>query len=129
VKVAAQPSPAKAEAHGATPGVAHNSATTKLVAHASPRKQHPVAVAGGDGIGRDNPLAHSAPLPLASPQPTGARVMSAMARPVHSSLSGWAGARPAVMTATPSSIGASPYIGSALGGRTSLPPAIPLGPQ
>ena len=128
VKVAAQPAPAKAAAHGATPGAGHNSATAKLVAHATPRKQHPVAVAGGDGIGRDNPLAHSAPLPLASPQPT-ARVMSAMARPVHSSLGGWAGARPAVMTATPSSIGASPYIGSALGVRTSLPPAIPLGNQ
>jgi hypothetical protein len=33
------------------------------------------------------------------------------------------------MTATPSSIGGSPYIGSALGGRTALPPAIPLSAQ
>jgi hypothetical protein len=129
VKVAAQPAPAKAAAHGAAPGSSHNSSTAKLVAHASPRKQHPVAVAGSDGIGRDNPLAHSTPLPLASPQPAGARVMSAMARPVHSSLGGWANARPAVMTATPSSIGGAPYIGSALGGRTALPPAIPLSAQ
>jgi hypothetical protein len=85
-------------------------------------------VAGGDGYGRDNPLAHSAPLPLATPQP-GVRVMSAMARPVHSSLGGWSAARPAVMTATPSALGASSYVGSALGGRGSLPPAIPLGAQ
>jgi len=125
VKVA-DPLPAK-PAPKPTPAA---KSTARLVAHATPRKPaHPVAVASGDGIGRDNPLAHSSPLPLATPQPTGARVMSAMARPVHSGLGGWSGARPAVMTATPTALGGSPYIGSALGGRSALPPPVPLGVQ
>jgi hypothetical protein len=125
-KPAADTVAAKPAAKPATP--AH--ATAKLVAKATPHKPaRPVAVASGDGVGRDNPLAHSAPLPLASPQPTGARVMSAMARPARTGLGGWSGARPAVMTATPTSLTSGAYVGSALAGRGSLPPPVPMGAQ
>jgi hypothetical protein len=90
----------------------------KLVAHAAPRKPpHPVAMAD-----RDTPLAPSTPLPLASPRPMGARVMSAMARP------GTLPVRSALASVVPSALGAA-YVGSALGGRTSLPPPVPLGAQ
>jgi hypothetical protein len=126
----AKPAPEAVAAKQAKKPAAPAHTTAKLVAHASPHKPaHPVAVASGDGIGRDNPLAHSAPLPLATPQPAGARVMSAMARPVHTHLGGWSGARPAVMTATPTALGSGAYIGSALAGRGSLPPPVPMGAQ
>jgi hypothetical protein len=46
--------------------------------------------------------------------------MSAMARPVRSM------PRPAIVTAYPTAIGPAPYVGSALGGGTSLPPPVPL---
>jgi hypothetical protein len=125
-KPAAETVAAKPEAKPAAP--AHP--TAKLVAKATPHKPpHPVAVASGDGFGRDNPLAHSAPLPLASPQPARARVMSAMARPVHTDLGGWSGARPAVMTATPTTLSSGAFVGSALAGRGSLPPPVPMRAQ
>jgi hypothetical protein len=117
---------AKAAPKAAMPG----SKQSRVLAHAAQhRSAHPVAVANGDGIGRDNPLAHSSPLPLATPQPAGARVMSAMARPIHSGAGSWSRARPAVVTATPSALGAGTYVGSALAGRGSLPPPVPLGAQ
>lgn len=106
----------------------------KLVAHATPKKApHATALANRDGYGHDNPLAKSAPLPLASPQPMGARVMSAMARPdhthiAHSSIGGWTG-RPVVAAAVPRSLAPAPYIGSALAGGGSLPPPVPYGAQ
>jgi hypothetical protein len=111
-------------------------AAPKLVAHAAPKKQpHPVALADRDGYGRDNPLAHSAPLPLATPQPVGARVMAAMARPdrahnVHSAIGGWTGGRPVVAAAAlPRTLAPAPYVGSALAGSGSLPPPVPYGAQ
>jgi hypothetical protein len=98
-------------------------AGTKVLAHAAPKKpQHQVAVADRGPPIHNGPMAPSGPLPLASPQPMGARVMSAMAHPGHLS------ARPAVVSAVPSALGAA-YVGSALGGRTSLPPPVPLGAQ
>jgi hypothetical protein len=120
----------------APPVVAHTTpashAAPKLLAHATPKKpQHPTALASRDGYGRDNPLAHSAPLPLATPRPIGARVMAAMARPdhmPHSSIGGWSSVRPAV-AAAPRIVGPAPYVGSALAGTGSLPPPVPLGAQ
>jgi hypothetical protein len=103
--------------HAAPPRV-----TIKVAARAVPRKpSHPAALADREPAYRDGPLAHGTPLPLAGMPQAGARVMSAMARPMR-----LAAARPAVMTAYPSAIGSSPYIGSALGGGTSLPPPVPL---
>lgn len=96
-------------------------AAPRLVAHAAPKKApHAVAVAD-----RDVPLPHgqmapSSPLPLASPLPLGAHVVSAMAHPTR--LAG----RATVASATTQN---AAYVGSALGGRTSLPPPVPLGPQ
>jgi hypothetical protein len=95
----------------------------KLVAHAAPKKPpHPVALADREAAPRDGPLAPSAPLPLASPRPVGARVMSAMARRSHLPV------RSAMAAAVPSALGAA-YVGSELGGRTSLPPPVPLATQ
>jgi hypothetical protein len=65
-------------------------------------------------------LAQGAPLPLAAPQPVGAHVYSAMARPVMQPAY-----RPPVVSATPHYV--SPYVGSALGGRGTLPPPTPYG--
>ena len=106
----------------ATP-VAADHAGAKVVAHAAPRKpQHPVAMADREAAPHDDVLAPTAPLPLASPRPMGARVMSALARPAHLAV------RSAVAEAVPSALGAA-YVGSALGGRTSVPPPVPLGAQ
>ena len=94
----------------------------KQVARAAPKKQpHPAALADREAPYHDGPLAHGTPLPLAGMPQAGARVMSAMARPMR-----LAAARPAVMTAYPSSLGTTPYIGSALAGGASLPPPVPL---
>jgi hypothetical protein len=130
--VADKPAPAaSAQVAHATP-TAH--AAPKLVAHATPRKTpHSVAVAARDGYGHDNPLAKSAPLPLASPQPMGARVMSAMARPdrtrvAHSSVGGWSSTT-VVTAAVPRTLAPAPYVGSALAGSGSLPPPVPYGAQ
>jgi hypothetical protein len=91
------------------------------LASKSPAKKppHPVAVADREPPLPHGPLMQSNPLPLASPLPHGARVVSAMARPTRLAAS------PAVVTAA-----AQPaFIGSALGGRASLPPPVPLGNQ
>jgi hypothetical protein len=80
------------------------------VAHAAPKKKAPVAVADAEPPLHARPLAHSAPLALATPQPARARVVSAMARPMRV-------VQPAVATAVP----------SALGVRTSVPAPVPLG--
>jgi hypothetical protein len=64
-------------------------------------------------------LARGAPLPLAA-QPVGARVFSAMARPLPQQ------SYPSTpVSATPRF--ATPYVGSALGGRGALPPPVPYG--
>jgi hypothetical protein len=90
------------------------------VARAAPRKpNHPTALARTEMPARDEPLARSTPLPLAG-IPQGARVMSAMARPLRPM------PRPAIVTAYPSAIAPAPYVGSALGGGSSLPPPVPL---
>jgi hypothetical protein len=109
---------AKAEpAHAAPPH-----ATIKVAARATPKRQaRAAALADREPAYRDGPLAHGTPLPLAGMPQSGARVMSAMARPMR-----LATARPAVMTAYPSAIGSSAYIGSALAGGASLPPPVPL---
>lgn len=86
--------------------------TAKLVAHMVPKHKPPMAMADDEPPLHTNPLAHSAPLALATPQPARARVVSAMARPVQM-------ARPAVVTAMP----------SALGVRTSVPAPVPMGAE
>jgi hypothetical protein len=95
-------------------------AAVQKLAHAVPHKpSHPTALAKIEPLTHDEPLARSTPLPLAG-IPQGARVMSAMARPVRSM------PRPAIVTAYPSAIGSAPYLGSALAGGSSLPPPVPL---
>jgi hypothetical protein len=66
---------------------------------------------------RDGMMAHGTPLPLAAPQPVGARVYSALARPVAPAY------HAPVVAAAPRYV--SPYVGSALGGGGSLPPPTP----
>jgi hypothetical protein len=106
-----------AKAEPAKPAPVH--AASKL-ARAAPRKPaHPTALARSEAPAHEEPLARSTPLPLAG-IPQSARVMSAMARPVRSM------PRPAIVTAYPTAIGPAPYVGSALGGGTSLPPPVPL---
>jgi hypothetical protein len=60
-----------------------------------------------------------APLPLAAPRPVGAAYMSALARPMPQRR------LPAVVSAVPSYPTAAPFVGSALGGGTRLPPPVP----
>jgi hypothetical protein len=59
------------------------------------------------------------PLPLAAPRPVGAATMSAMARPMPMRH------LPVVVAASPSYPTAAPFVGSALGGATRLPPPVP----
>ena len=82
------------------------------------RPQHHIALADR----QDGMMQRSTPLPLAAPQPVGASVFSAMARPMHVSAP-----RPAIIAAVPAYATASQYVGSALGGRGTLPPPVPLG--
>ena len=109
-----------AKAAPAHPALPH--AGIKIAARAPTKKlSHPAALADREPVYRDGPLAHGTPLPLAGMPQSGARVMSAMARPMR-----LAAARPAIMTAYPSALGSTPYIGSALAGGASLPPPVPL---
>lgn len=85
---------------------------------AKQRPQHHIALADR----QDGMMQRSTPLPLAAPQPVGASVFSAMARPMHVSAP-----RPTVIAAVPTYAAASQYVGSALGGRGTLPPPVPLG--
>ncbi len=99
------------------------------------RPPHRLALADHQDYGvRDGMMAHSTPLPLAAPQPVGASVYSAMARPMRV-----ASARPAIVSAVPSYAPAQAYTPqqsyaqvrsyapSALGGAGSLPPPTPYG--
>lgn len=97
---------------------------TRLVAHAPKKVPHPTVVADRESLPHDRPLTPSGPLPLASPQPTAPRVMSALARPQQRVM-----ARPAIVAAVPRSLPASSYVGSALGNHASLPPPVPYGGQ
>jgi hypothetical protein len=63
-------------------------------------------------------LPRGTPLPLAAPQPLGARVISAMARPMRTQ------PQPRIVSAVPSY---SPPVASVLGGGGSLPPPVPYG--
>lgn len=67
------------------------------------------------------------PLPLAAPRPVGATVLSAMAHPMRPVIA----ARPVVSTVQ--ALGPAPVLGSALGGayggRSMLPPPVPLGAE
>jgi hypothetical protein len=94
-------------------------AGVKLLARADARHApHRVTLADRqDAPLHDGMLAHSTPLPLASPQPMGASVYSAMARPMRVQPQ-----RPAIVAAVPSFA-----VGSALGGGASLPPPVPYG--
>jgi hypothetical protein len=83
------------------------------------RPSHHVAIASrAYAPPHDGMLARGAPLPLAAPQPVGASVYSAMARPLPAPAY-----RPPVVAAVPRY--APPYVGSALGGRGTLPPPVP----
>jgi hypothetical protein len=92
----------------------------KIIAHADikPRPPHHVTLARTEPP-HDQVRPIGAPLPLAAPQPVGAAYMSALARPLP------ARRQPSVVAAVPSYPTASPYVGSALGGRGSLPPPVP----
>ncbi len=97
----------------------------KLLAAANPRLhvQRRLALNDRQDYGaRDGMLARGAPLPLAAPQPMGASVYSAMARPMRVSAQ-----RPAIVSAVPSYAPARAYVPSALGNAGSLPPPVPYG--
>jgi hypothetical protein len=67
----------------------------------------------------DGLMTQGMPLPLAAPQPVGARVYSALAQKLPPATH-----RP-VVAATPRYV--APYVASALAGRASLPPPTPYG--
>jgi hypothetical protein len=97
-------------------------AALKLLAKADlkPKPSHTVAPSDRAYAPHEGMLAQGAPLPLAAPQPVGAHVYSAMARP-----SVQPAYRPPVVAATPRYV--PPFVGSALGGRAALPPPTPYG--
>jgi hypothetical protein len=88
---------------------------------AKPRVPRRVAPAEHQDALRGQMLARSTPLPLAAPQPTGASVFSALARPMPAPAH-----RTTIVAAVPRYAGASPLV-SALGGGGSLPPPVPYG--
>jgi len=102
-------------------------AEPKPVAHPTPKllakadsKPHHVTLADHEAMPQNTAFSRGAMLPLAAPQPMGARVMSAMARPQPR-------ARMAVVSAAPT-YAPPAYIGSAIAtGRSALPPPVPLG--
>ena len=121
---AVQPAPASP---GAEPLLASHApgakAAVKLAARGEPKQKPPRHVALADR--QDSMLQRGTPLPLASPQPIGATVFSAMARPMPSGQrSQLVAARPSYATAMPYAP-APAYVGSALGGSGSLPPPVP----
>jgi len=99
-------------------------APPKQIARIDPKATHPshhVLLADHQyATPHDGMLAHGAPLPLAAPQPMGASVYSALARPMRPQ-----SARPTVVAAVPRY--ATPFVPSALGGRATLPPPTPYG--
>ncbi len=96
-------------------------AAQRLLAHLETKpKNHRVAVADRGYTPPADSMARGTPLPLATPQPV-AHVFSAMAHPMP---------QPAYHTQIASIVSphyAQPYVGSALGGRGSLPPPVPYG--
>jgi hypothetical protein len=119
VPVAGDPVPPQADLPPIEPAprpISH--APAKMLAKTDSKPRH-VQVADRDRV-PTGALAHGTMLPLASPQPMHASVMSAMAHPLPR-------ARPAIIRATPS-YAAPAYIGSAIAtGRSALPPPVPLG--
>jgi hypothetical protein len=100
----------KTDLHDAPKLLARVDAQPKPAHHATPSDH---AYPPHDGM-----FARGAPLPLATPQPVGARIYSAMAQPLPAY-------RPPEAAATPHYV--APYVGSALGGRATLPPPTPYG--
>jgi hypothetical protein len=99
-------------------------AGVKLVAHADakPRAAHRVTLADRQDPPHYGLVPHGTPLPLAAPQPMGASVYSALARPMPVSRH-----RPVIVAAVPSY--APARVSSALGGRDTLPPPVPYDGQ
>jgi hypothetical protein len=96
-------------------------AAPKLLAKAEPKPhaQKHLALASNQAI-RDAIRPIGTPLPLAAPQPVTASTMSVLlVRPMRGA------SRSSVVSAVPSYPTAAPYVGSALGGRPSLPPPVP----
>jgi hypothetical protein len=120
--VQAEPAPgAKPEAAPAKPDLR---IAPKVLASASthPHAQHHVVLADRAEQPMHGLLAHGTPLPLAAPQPVGASVYSAMARPMRMTAP-----RPTIVSAVPSYAPARSYAPSVLGGGASLPPPVPYG--
>jgi len=93
----------------------------KLLAHLDVKpKNHRVAVVDRAYTPPADALARGTPLPLATP-PTVAHVFSAMAHPMPQTVYHSQIAANVVPHYT------QPYVGSALGGRGSLPPPVPYG--
>jgi len=112
--------------HTADPHAAPKLLAPKLLAQseAKPKPAHHAALASATDRAyappHDGLLAHGTPLPLAAPQPMGARIYSAIARPMAQPAY-----HPPVVAATPRYV--TPYVGSALAGRVALPPPTPYG--
>jgi hypothetical protein len=110
-------------------------APPKILAHADIKPHaapHHVAVgdravADRQDVPHDGLLAHGTPLPLAAPQPMGASVYSAMARPMPQPGTRTAPARPSIIAALPTYARATPLVSSALGTHAALPPPVPYG--
>jgi len=120
---------ASAAPDAATPAPPKILAHADIKPHAAP---HHVAVADRSVADRqdvphDGLLAHGTPLPLAAPQPMGASVYSAMARPMPQPGTRAAPARPSIIAALPTYARATPLVSSALGTHAALPPPVPYG--
>lgn len=118
--VAAPPAPHPVQgAHGDTKPTARMLASAAAHGHTS---RHAMFADRQDSLGSDGPMARGTPLPLAAPQPIRAGVYSAMAHPMR--LAGRTAAS-RVVAAVPNFASAQPFVQSALGGGTQLPPPVP----
>lgn len=117
------PAQAPATSRRALPAGHADKLAAKVLASATPRPHahHPVALADGSEQSA-RLMTRGTPLPLAAPQPVGAAVYSAMARPMRATAP-----HPAIVSAVPSYAPAQSYVPSALGGGTALPPPVPYG--
>jgi hypothetical protein len=117
---AVEPEPPVVVAKADPPHPASAHPSVKLARAAQKKPPHATAVASREPLPHDRLLTRGTMLPLAGLPPGGARIVTAMARPMRPA------PRASVVTAYPSAIGSGTYVGSALATGSSLPPPVPF---
>jgi hypothetical protein len=117
---AVEPEPPVVVAKADPPHPASAHPSIKLARAAQKKPPHATAVASREPLPHDRLLTRGTMLPLAGLPPGGARIVTAMARPMRPA------PRASVVTAYPSAIGSGTYVGSALATGSSLPPPVPF---